>query len=254
MNLKYQKIGKSHKILLAFHGMGQDFSCFQKFAQTFEKQFTTYLFDLPFHGKSEVNETIITKEIWQKYLDKFLQENQIQKFSIISFSMGGRFALATIEAFSDKIENILLLAPDGITEDPFYHGATRSRITRHIFKKVLKHNHKFYGFADLLTRMGIVHESVVRFAKMIVNTPQKQAQLYSSWIGFRELNFDLKKLAQLINSQNINIKIIMGKYDKLLPISTIFPFTKRLKNHQLIILESSHGGLVEKTIAHLRNN
>lgn len=253
MNLNYQKIGKSDKILLAFHGMGQDFSCFQKFAQTFENQYTTYLFDLPFHGKSEVNETIITKEIWREYLDKFLQENQIQEFSIISFSMGGRFALATLEAFSDKIESAFLLAPDGITEDLFYQGATRSRITRNIFKKVLTNNHKFYGFVDLLTRLGIVHESVVKFAKIMVNTPEKQAQLYRSWIGIRSLTFDLKKLAQLMNNQDINIQIFMGKYDKLLPISTIFPLTKRLKNHELIILESAHGGLVEKTIAYLSN-
>ena len=157
LNLSYLKIGKSDRILLAFHGMGQDFSCFQKFAQTFENQYTTYLFDLPFHGKSEINELIITKEIWKEYLSKFLQENQIKNFSIISFSMGGRFALATLEAFSDRIENAILLAPDGVTEDPFYYGAIRFSFTRNIFKKVLKNNHKFYGFAGFLSRVGILH-------------------------------------------------------------------------------------------------
>jgi len=253
MNLHYQKIGKSDKILLAFHGMGQDFSCFQKFAQTFEKHYTTYLFDLPFHGKSKVNETIITKEIWKAYLEKFLEENHIQRFSIISFSMGGRFALATLEAFSDKIESAFLLAPDGITKNPMYQLATSSFFTRAIFKKILTNNHKFYGFVDLFKRIGIVHESVVKFAKSIVNTPEKQEQLYRSWIGIRSLTFDHKKLAQLIDHQNITLQIFMGKYDKLLPVSSIFPLTKRLKNHELIIFESAHGGLVEKTIAYLCN-
>ena len=251
MNLHYQKIGKSDKILLAFHGMGQDFSCFQKFAQTFKNQYTTYLFDLPFHGKSNVDNTIITKEIWQEYLTEFLQENDIKGFSVISFSMGGRFALATLEAFPDKIENLILLAPDGITEDPFYYGATRSRITRNIFKKVLKNNHKFYGFADLLARVGIVHESTVKFAKMMVNTPAKQAQLYKSWIGFRQLKYDLKKIAELIDNQSINLQIFMGKFDKLLPVESVYPLTKRVKNYELIILESAHGGLVEKTMIYL---
>ncbi len=248
MNLHYQKIGKSDKILLAFHGMGQDFSCFQKFAQTFENQYTTYLFDLPFHGKSKVNETIITKEIWKEYLTKFLQENQIKNFSIISFSMGGRFALATLEAFSDRIENAILLAPDGITEDPFYYGATRFNFTRNIFKKILKNNHKFHGFVGFLSRIGIVHESVLKFAKMMVDTPEKQEQLYQSWIGFRVLNFDIEKLAQLINNQEINVQLFMGKYDKLLPIHNVYPLTKKLKNAELIALESTHGRLVDKTM------
>jgi pimeloyl-ACP methyl ester carboxylesterase len=252
LNLHYQKIGKSDKILLAFHGMGQDFSCFQKFAQTFDNQYTTYLFDLPFHGESKVNEPIITKEIWQEYLENFLQENQIKNFSIIAFSMGGRFALATLEAFSERIENALLLAPDGITEDPFYYGATRFNFTRNLFKKLLKNNHKFHGFAGFLSRVGIVHESVLKFAKMMVNTPEKQEQLYQSWIGFRTLRFDIEKLSQLIDNQPIKIKIFMGKYDKLLPIHNVYPLTKRLKNIELIVLESTHGRLVEKTTEYLK--
>lgn len=254
MNLHYQKIGKSDKILLAFHGMGQDFSCFQKFAQTFDNEYTTFLFDLPFHGKNQTNETIITKEIWNEYLDKFLQENQIQKFSIISFSMGGRFALATIEAFSERIENVYLLAPDGIIEKPFYYGATHFSFTRSIFKKVLENNHKFYGFAKFLTHIGIVHKSVLKFAKIMVDSTEKQQQLYKSWVGFRYLKFDIKKLSEQINIQEIKVTVFMGKYDKLLTNYHVFPLIKRLKNVELITIEATHGRLVEKTTAYLADN
>ena len=254
MNLPYQKIGKSDKILLAFHGMGQDFSCFQKFAQTFDNQYTTYLFDLPFHGKSQVDEPIITKEIWKEYLNKFLQENQIQNFSIIGFSMGGRFALATLEAFSERIEEAVLLAPDGITEDPFYVLATRFSFTRKIFKKIVHNQHKFHGFVDALTRVGITDKSILKFAKSMVDSPEKRKQLIKAWVGFHALRFDTKKLSQLIDNQNISVKIFMGKYDKLLPIQNVYSLTKRLKNKELIILESSHARLVEKTTEFLNSN
>ena len=112
MNLHYQKIGHGKKILLSFHGMGQDFLCFQKFAQTFDNQYTIYLFDLPYHGKSGgingnnyVENEVITKEIWEEYLGEFLQESQIQTFSIIAFSMGGRFALATVDRKSTRLNS-----------------------------------------------------------------------------------------------------------------------------------------------------
>lgn len=234
--------------------MGQDFSCFQQFAQTFENQYTTYLFDLPFHGESLMGETIITKEIWKEYVENFLQENQIPNFSIISFSMGGRFALATLEAFSERIEDAILLAPDGITEDSFYYGATHFRFTRNAFRKVLKNNHRFHGFAGFLSRIGIVHESVLKFAKIMVNTPQKQEQLYKSWVGFRALKFDNIKLAQIINNQKIDVRVFVGKYDKLLPAHNVYSLTKRLNNVELITLESTHGKLVEKTIEYLKSN
>ncbi len=259
MNLHYQKIGNGQKILLSFHGMGQDFLCFQNFAQTFENQYTTYLFDLPYHGKSsglngniyQENE-VITKEIWKEYLEVFLQENQIQHFSIIAFSMGGRFALATVEAFSERIEELTLLAPDGITEDPKYILATRYGFTRKIFKWIIQNNERFYTFANALAYTGIVHKKVVKFAKMMVDTPQKQEQLYRAWIGFHQVSFNIPQLAKLINNQGISVKIFMGKYDKLLPMNKVLPLTKRLKNIELIELEASHGNLIQKTTAYLK--
>jgi pimeloyl-ACP methyl ester carboxylesterase len=260
MNLHYKKIGNSDKILLAFHGMGQDFSCFQNFAQTFENQYTTYLFDLPYHGKSggingniyQENE-VITKEIWKQFLEKFLAENQIKNFSIIAFSMGGRFALATVEAFTEQIDELILLAPDGITEDPKYVLATRYRFTRKIFKSIVQNNKRYHPFANLLARTGIVHKKVVKFAKMMVDSPQKQQQLYQAWVGFHQLRFNITKLAQLINNQNISGKIFMGKYDKLLPLNRVFPLTKKLKNLELIELEATHGKLIDKAIIYLKN-
>ncbi len=253
MYLHHSKIGKTDKILLAFHGMGQDFSCFQKFAQTFENQYTTYLFALPFHRKNETYEPIITKEIWKECLGNFLRENQIQNFSVIGFSMGGRFALATLEAFPERIEEVILLAPDGITEDPFYVLATRYSFTRKVFKKIVHNQHKFHGFVNTLTRVGMADKSILKFAKMMVDTPEKREQLIKAWVGFHELRFDIKKLAQLIDNHNINVEIFMGKYDKLLPIQNVYPLTKRLKNKELIILESSHARLVEKTTEFLKS-
>lgn len=260
MNLHYQKTGNGQKILLSFHGMGQDFLCFQNFAQTFENQYTTYLFDLPYHGKSggingniyHENE-VITKEIWKEYVEEFLQENQIQNFSIIAFSMGGRFALATVEAFAERVEELILLAPDGITEDPKYILATRYGFARKIFKSVIQNNRRFHTFVNALAYTSIVHKKVVKFAKMMVDTPQKQAQLYRAWVGFHQLSFNIKKLAELISSQGIIVKIFMGKYDKLLPFHRILPLTRKLKNVEIIELESTHGRLIEKVIMYLKN-
>jgi pimeloyl-ACP methyl ester carboxylesterase len=261
MNLYYQKIGNGQKILLAFHGMGQDFSCFLKFAETFANQYTTYLFDLPYHGSSEgvhgskyLENEVVTKAIWVNYLTIFLQENQIQNFSIIAFSMGGRFALATVEAFSEKIEKLFLLAPDGISETPFYNFVTRFRLSRKVFKSVLTHNHKFHTSVQTLVRAGLVHESVFKFAKIMVDTPQKQKQLYRAWIGFHQLRFDMKSLAQLINHQEISVKFFTGKYDKLLPTHKVFPLSKHLHQVDVITLEASHGRLVDKVLTYFMNH
>jgi pimeloyl-ACP methyl ester carboxylesterase len=255
MNLHYQKIGNGTKILLAFHGMGQDFSCFLQFAETFENQYTTYLFDLPFHGKNEGSENrMITKEVWTIFMTDFLQKSQIEAFSIIAFSMGGRFALATVEAFAERIQQLFLLAPDGVSEDPVYTLATRFGFSRKIFYSVLKHNHKLYAPAEMLVKVGLVHKSVLKFAKMMVDTPQKQKQLYQAWVGFYQLRFDIKKIADVINQQQIDVQIFMGKYDKVMPIHKVLPLSKHIKPSQFVILEATHGRLVDKTLGYLKTN
>ena len=167
--------------------------------------------------------------------------------------MGGRFALATVEAFAERVEELILLAPDGITDNPKYILATQYGFSRKIFKSIIQNNERFHTIANALARMGIVHKKVVKFAKMMVDTPKKQEQLYQAWIGFHQLSFNIKELAELINNHGIRVKIFMGKYDKLLPLNKVFPLTKRLKNMELIELEATHGRLIEKAINYLKS-
>lgn len=251
MILHYEKIGHGSEILLAFHGIGQDFSCFQKFAQTFDNQYTTYLFDLPFHGKStpdfaQKEEVVFSKNDFRFFLKNFLSQHQVQRFSVIGFSMGGRFALAALEAFTEQINKVFLIAPDGISGNFFYIAATRYKFTRPIFRLFAYQKERFQTFGNILVGLKLLPESTIRFAQKMLDTRAKQDQVYYAWIGFHQLTFNISKLSQHINLQNVKVTIFMGKYDKLLPLKAISPLTKRLKNCEVIILPTGHTNLVEK--------
>jgi pimeloyl-ACP methyl ester carboxylesterase len=251
MILHYEKIGYGSEILLAFHGMGQDFSCFQKFAQTFDNQYTTYLFDLPFHGKStpdfaQKEEVVYSKNDLKIFLQNFLKQHQIQRFSVIGFSMGGRFALATLEAFTEQINNVFLIAPDGISENYFYIAATRFKFTRPLFRIFAYQKERLQTLGNVLVKLKLLPESTIRFAQKMLDTRPKQDQIYYAWIGFHQLTFNISKLSQHINLQDVKLTIFMGKYDKLLPLNAVTPLTKRVKNCEVIELPTGHTNLVEK--------
>lgn len=252
MKLHFQKIGNGQKILLAFHGIGQDFLCFKTFAETFADTYTTYCFDLPFHGKSQfpANE-VTTKNAWKDFLSNFLEENQISNFSIIGFSMGGRFALATLEAFSTQIDKLILIAPDGISEHPLYQMATRFKLSRLIFKTLIFHHQYFLLVATLLAKLRLVPQKAIRFALKMLDSTEKQQQVYYSWLGFRELNFKMSYIAKLILQEKIEVFIFVGKYDAILPPKQILPLSKKLSDVRLVILETGHTKLVEKSISYL---
>ena len=53
------------------------------------------------------------EELNAENIREFLRKENISRFDVAGFSMGGRFALATLEAFPEKIGNVFLIAPDG---------------------------------------------------------------------------------------------------------------------------------------------
>jgi pimeloyl-ACP methyl ester carboxylesterase len=255
--LHHHRSGHGPHILLAFHGIGQDgSSCFQSFTTNLSDYYTIYAFDLFFHGKSTHNFTadfskndLITKETWATTIRNFLLRENISRFDIAGFSMGGRFALATLESFSDQIDKAFLIAPDGVSEHPLYTLASRFSPTRGLFRWLMQHPQALFKTAGSLQKMGMVHSSLYRFTKQVLNTPEKRLAIYCSWVAFRGLHFHIPSLYQTIAARNIKLYLFIGKYDKLLPPSAVKKLSDLLPAEQYLILQSGHAMLVEKTAA-----
>lgn len=260
-NLHVHKLGHGPNILLAFHGIGQDgLSCFNSFAEKLGDYYTIYAFDLFFHGKSIESEAInfsknviITKEIWVQTINEFLNKENISHFDIAGFSMGGRFALATLESFSNQINKVFLIAPDGISEHPLYTLASRFAPTRNLFCWFMKNPQVFFKAANIFQKSGLIHSSLYRFTQHVLNTPEKRQSVYNSWVAFRELHFDISELYKKIEANNIDLYLFVGKYDKLLKISAVKKLAQHLPSDKYIILPSGHSQVVEKTSVYLRN-
>ena len=246
--LHYHKLGCGPKTLLAFHGIAQDgLSCFKPFEAILGELYTIYAFDLFFHGNSvNASQTVITKDIWKDIVFDFLSTNSIHQCDVAGFSMGGRFALATLEAFPDQIENVFLIAPDGVSEHPLYSFATRFAPARGIFKWSMRHPDLFFNVADLLKKTGLIHGSLHRFVMQVLNTPEKRATIYNAWVNFRELRFDIPHLNRLALQKNIRIYLIVGQFDKLLKPDKVQKLTTLLPESQYVILKSGHTKLVEQ--------
>jgi pimeloyl-ACP methyl ester carboxylesterase len=251
-NLHYHKLGTGPNILLAFHGIGQTgISCFQPLADHLADYYTIYAFDLYFHGESNVSgfwaqNEIISKTEWYSTIASFLQENRIERFDVTGFSMGGRFTLATLELFPANINSAFLIAPDGVSEHPLYTIASRSKPARSLFRWLMKNPSVFFKSADFLQKTGLIHSSLYRFTQQVLNTPEKRRTIYNSWVCFRDFHFNISSLYKLTQSQNIDLLLFTGKFDKLLKPSAVDKLRKLLPENKSMILQSGHTQLVEK--------
>ena len=251
--LAYRRMGNGPAVLLAFHGIGQDNTCFEPFAQSLAQSFTIFSFDLFYHGHSScvhgeayTDIELLTKSYWKQLLTAFLHEHEIQRFSVAGFSMGGKFAIATAELFADQLEELWLLAPDGITISPWYQLATHTRLGRVIFRYFLKHLSVFRRVGHLLTSMRLLDRSALRFAESTLATPEQRVRVYRSWLGFRTLGVNMVSFSDLMNHRPVRIRLFLGYFDRVLPMHYMLPLTKRLHAYELHVFKTGHNRLVQK--------
>jgi pimeloyl-ACP methyl ester carboxylesterase len=246
-SLFYHKTGHGRKILLLFHGFGQDHTAFVPLAENLKDQYTCYIFDLYFHGDSQWNndERPLEKSEWKEILQHFMDEHRIDSFSVAGFSLGGKLALATVEAFSEKISSIVLIAPDGIKTSFWYSLATYPFAFRSIFRSIIYHPEIFTSLIRFFQSTGLMDRGLLRFAESQMNTEAKRKKVYYSWVVLRHLTFDMKKIASVINKQNINTIFIAGKYDKVIKAENLSRLSRHLNTHKTLIVESGHSHLVQ---------
>jgi pimeloyl-ACP methyl ester carboxylesterase len=238
-----------------FHGFGQDNNSFQSLMTVLSPQYTAYVFDLYFHGQSTWahSEDALEKDHWKETLQQFFVENKIEKFSLAGYSLGGKFVFATLEAFPEKTQAIILLAPDGITQNFWYRLATFSQPSRKMFKSMVDHPERFQSVARMLFWCGLVKKGVLKFAEFQMNTREKRARVYYSWVVFRHLKFDLDKLAKIINRHKIPLTVVVGQYDQVIKPKSMEKLLNKLDNYIFETPEVGHTGLIAASGSYFRS-
>jgi pimeloyl-ACP methyl ester carboxylesterase len=250
--LFYAKTGTGKKILLLFHGFGQDHRAFQSWAEFLKEQYTLYIFDLFFHGQSTwASREALEKGDWKEIITLFLQQENITEFEIAGFSMGGKFAMASLEAFPEKIKKLTLLAPDGIKTSFWYSLATYPIVIRALFKSMILHPNRLYRITKSLRSLGLVDKGLLRFVESQMDTEEKRNRVYFSWVYFRHLKFDLNKIASLLNEQQIPFTLIVGQHDKVIQPKNMDGFIQKIKSKRLEIIEAGHNDLIKKALEYL---
>ena len=253
--ISYQRFGNGPTALLAFHGFGQSSEVFYPVEQALGKLFTIFAIDLFFHGNSQYKSSqLLTKANWQQLIRAFLQAHAIERFSLMGFSLGGRFALATAEGFADRLDQLILIAPDGITYTFWYRLATGSQAGRSLFCYALRHLPMLTTTGQALTRLGLLNRTVMRFAEISLGRPQQRKLVYQSWTQFRLIQPDLNAIANCLNDTRIRVHFFTGAYDRIVPGSYILPLTNRLRMFTLTVLKTGHNRLIELAAEQLKRD
>lgn len=255
--LHYRTIGHGPQVMLAFHGYGQSSAYYQPMEKALGADYTIYAFDLFFHGRSQLHKhnMPLTKEFLKAFIDHFLEKLEVERFSLMGFSMGGKFALTLVELMPQRIQELFLIAPDGIKTSFWYNIATYPGWLQQLFKRTVLRPEPFFKMLQVLNKYNLVHKSLLRFAHYQMDSTSKRLRVYRSWIGFRDLNFDIRKIVALLNRCKVPVTMFLGEYDEIISPRRVAVFVDALDQGELVLLKTGHSNLLQDvaTLLHGRH-
>jgi len=255
LNLHYKRVSNpagaaNGKALLLFHGFGGKEENLLTLAKKLADDYTCYCFTLPFHGNGS---GITGKEALQPqdlahWYEEFLKNEGYEAASLYGFSIGARFAL-TFACQRPELTNALYLAaPDGIAFEPIYYFATKTFIGQSIFRHIVAQPKPIFFFIRLLQSLGLMNRSLLRFVSNQMNTQPKRQLVYHSWMAFRHLGVNVKRLDSTCKNSTIPINLALGKGDKVIGKTKLSPYLKQIHFHKFLVLECGHYQLIDRSI------
>lgn len=255
--LHFRTYGTGPRIVLAFHGYGQSEGHWRNVAAVLgEQNVTLYSFDLFYHGRSRLAkaDAPITKKRLGELLKEFLEAHSIGRFSLLAFSMGAKFALTAVEQFADQVEQVWLIAPDGLQRQFWYSLATYPSWMRGVLGRAVLRPQHLLRLLGTLEQRRLVHANLVHFAQWQLDSREKRLRVYRSWTGFRLLTFDLRQLATVLNQRPVPVVFFLGRHDRVIPHAGLQQFIGSLRSAQTVLLEAGHAGLIYDVAGYLRRH
>lgn len=252
--ISYLRFGSGPKKAVCFHGYGEEAGSFLFLDKYAGNQYTFYSIDLPFHGKTEWNEGLvfnhndlvqIVSEIVAQSDDKPATSNQ--KLSLLGFSLGGRVALSLCQAIPEKVERMVLLAPDGLKVNFWYWLSAQTWAGNKFFSFTMKHPGWFFGFLKIMNKLRLVNASIFKFVRYYIGDKEVRRLLYARWTTLRKLKPNLKRIKSFIRSEKISTRLLYGKHDRIILSAVGEKFRRGIEeNCSLSVIHSGHQVLHEK--------
>ncbi len=241
--LFYDKTGDGPENLLLFHGFGQDRSVFTPLIGQISSRYTCYSFDLFFHGEDSDTQPAspISPDQWNAFLAAFLNQENIQRFSLAGFSIGARLVVSAIPQFAPRLDSVYLIAPEGISTNIWYRLATSTPPGRYIFHKFIQRPKYFLAAASGAEKLGLLPRKVGRFAKKLMDSAPKRKRVYATWMVLSKLRKSRQELVTALNRHPVRVVIFLGKRDRIITEKPVLDFVQRLQNKaEVHVIDSAH--------------
>jgi pimeloyl-ACP methyl ester carboxylesterase len=256
----FHEYGTGAKPMLAFHGYGMTGRQFNVLEKSILGKYHVHGFDHFFHGESTLTgwteKQIIAgmpRQMVRLYLEAWFNTYGWQKVSLMAYSIGADIALILLEEFPEWIEELILMAPDGLAPYKGFQLIQHHPVGKVMFSRAIKSKWLAPTVLKNLKRLNVIDQSLYTIAYNEIDTPKKRLDVYYTLNLIKQLVPDTAKVVRLINERQIKCLLIFGKDDLLFPKSAAMPVLNQLHNALIYEVPMGHWLVTPKLDEYLLN-
>jgi pimeloyl-ACP methyl ester carboxylesterase len=237
--MEYLVRGEGETIFVCFHGHGLNMHTYE-FIPDIIPNSKVVSFNLFFHGNSELKEDNLHHENLHEIVSQILTEEGIEKFSVIGYSLGGKFALNMVNYFPMSIERVILIAPEGIKLNNFYNFSSRIWLARRAYKNAISNPAWFFSLARFLKKIKVFSPSMIKFIEIQMGEEKDRQMAYNTWAKFRYVFPNQGRLKRNLEVNNIDLVIMIGEKDRIIKPEMGSYFIRKMGRGEFRMLPITH--------------
>lgn len=173
-------------------------------------------FDLPHHGETTTEVESLAPGDLEALLSVILRQRKVDRCSVLAFSLGGKVALKLVELMPGRIEQVVLIAPDGLRVNPLYRFTTNTRLGGWLYGRVTDDPSRLFAAAKGLRMSGILHPKIEQFMHRQLESREKRERVFKVWRVFRLIVPDLREVRSKMVRYHIRTLLVFGQHDRII--------------------------------------
>ena len=236
-------------VVVALHGFARPLEDLRAAHKAWPHPHAMVAIHLPHHGASRPHPGSGTDDrpmepmAFNRIIDAIISREILNagNHTLLGYSIGGRIALALLVNRPTTWHNVLLLAPDGLKQSPFYAITVHTRLGRWAWFWMDRHEQWVWKWSDALFKWGLISKHLHGFIYFHSSSHAMRMMVWKGWRGHRAC-WPGHSAIKAALEQVPRATLVFGEFDKIIPSSNATRLRRMTQNQQHVSYQTVRSG------------
>lgn len=219
-SIAYHVYGQGRKPIFCFHGFSLTGEAYESLGAYCPSDKIMFALDFPLHGQTVWMESILTADDMFRILELIAEQelgSSLGRFELMGHSMGGRIALYMYQCFAARVDELVLMAPDGLKQLFGHRFMFRSKLGPKVFRRLSHSSKRIMSLANFARKSKIINRSVHNLIKSTYEDEATAHLVFERLMVTRHFYPDIPTIKKEILQYRTRVYLFFGQYDTIVP-------------------------------------